>query len=301
MKHCIALSIFCVLLLFSQTLDVKKGSVPTINGQISPGEWSDATRLKLNRNSVGDSVIVYLKHDGDSHLYIAFWAFGFEPPLLYNSGWLFLDILHNHGSAPQEDDIWLMHQHYEQWIELAESVGTGSGWQGSTVWGWDGYGVTQKELAIDYNKLGITPGYSKTIGARINFGGYNAYEAVWPDAGIYTLTPPDLWGGIRSSDNWASGAIEEDEEHYIVPRLNIVPTLIKDKAEICYQLPRESRVSITLFNILGELVIPILDKTQPDGEYNVLLDTKRLSSGVYFCKFATSDFVAVRKIIVTKK
>ena len=67
-----------------------------------------------------------------------------------------------------------------------------------------------------------------------------------------------------------------------------------------YELPQESKVTLTIFDLRGRLVETIVNQTQPAGYYSVLWDAGKYSSGVYLYRFQAGDFRQVRKCLVIK-
>jgi hypothetical protein len=58
---------------------------------------------------------------------------------------------------------------------------------------------------------------------------------------------------------------------------------------IQYEVPVQSRVSIEVYNILGEHVSTLVDEVQNAGRYEAPLSGIQLASGVYYYRFKASD------------
>jgi hypothetical protein len=69
---------------------------------------------------------------------------------------------------------------------------------------------------------------------------------------------------------------------------------------IGYSLPRDSKVCLTVSNILGETVDVLVNDIQQAGRYTVQFDASALSSGVYFYRIEAGDFKQIRKMVVLK-
>jgi len=67
-----------------------------------------------------------------------------------------------------------------------------------------------------------------------------------------------------------------------------------------YELPQESKVTLTIFDLRGHLVETIVNQTQPAGYYSVLWNAEKYSSGVYLYRFQAGNFRQVRKCLVIK-
>ncbi len=73
---------------------------------------------------------------------------------------------------------------------------------------------------------------------------------------------------------------------YTIPQLNGVET--------------HGRVSLRVYNILGEEVATLVNKQQAPGNYTVQFDASNLPSGVYFYTLRVGNFVATKKMILLK-
>ncbi len=69
---------------------------------------------------------------------------------------------------------------------------------------------------------------------------------------------------------------------------------------IRYALPKESEVSLVVYNAIGQTVATLVDGMVPAGEHEVRFDGKALSSGLYFYRLQAGSFVATRKMILVK-
>ncbi len=69
---------------------------------------------------------------------------------------------------------------------------------------------------------------------------------------------------------------------------------------IRYDLPRESPISLKVFDALGQEVLLLADGRKPAGSYTAVFDGARLPSGVYFCRLTAGPYSATRKIMLVK-
>jgi Secretion system C-terminal sorting domain len=58
---------------------------------------------------------------------------------------------------------------------------------------------------------------------------------------------------------------------------------------ISYELSKESRVSLKIYDMLGREVMMLTDEQQPAGYYQKTLNAQRLASGVYFYRLIAAD------------
>jgi hypothetical protein len=85
------------------------------------------------------------------------------------------------------------------------------------------------------------------------------------------------------------------------------PNPFNPSTTIYYQLPEESRVHLSLYNVLGQEVRTLENKTEQPGEKSIQVDANGLPSGVYFYRLdATSvsepskHFSQARKMLLVK-
>lgn len=69
---------------------------------------------------------------------------------------------------------------------------------------------------------------------------------------------------------------------------------------ISFYLPEATRVSLTIFNVRGELVASLVDGFVEEGDHNVVWNGRNAASGMYFYRLATQDFSETRKMILLK-
>ncbi|MFI5252564.1 MAG: T9SS type A sorting domain-containing protein [Bacteroidota bacterium] len=85
------------------------------------------------------------------------------------------------------------------------------------------------------------------------------------------------------------------------------PNLFNPTTLINYQLPNESYVHLSLFNLLGQEVRTLVDRTEQPGEKSINVDANGLPSGIYFYRLeatAVSDptkhFSQTRKMLLIR-
>jgi hypothetical protein len=69
---------------------------------------------------------------------------------------------------------------------------------------------------------------------------------------------------------------------------------------IPFNLPHQSDVLLTVYNILGQKVITLIDDNLPAGRYQHNWSIKSLASGIYFYRLEANKFVRTRKLIILK-
>ncbi|PIW70044.1 MAG: hypothetical protein COW08_03965, partial [Ignavibacteriales bacterium CG12_big_fil_rev_8_21_14_0_65_30_8] len=69
---------------------------------------------------------------------------------------------------------------------------------------------------------------------------------------------------------------------------------------INYQLPKISKVTLTVYDVLGKEVAKLVNQEQSAGTYKVNFDASHLSSGIYFYTLIAGDFVQTKKLVLLK-
>lgn len=83
------------------------------------------------------------------------------------------------------------------------------------------------------------------------------------------------------------------------------PNPFNPSTNIRYEIPVDTRVSLAVYNVLGQKVRDLVGAVQPAGVYHVNWDGKNnaeshVSSGVYIYRLSTKDFVKTRKMMLIR-
>jgi hypothetical protein len=78
------------------------------------------------------------------------------------------------------------------------------------------------------------------------------------------------------------------------------PNPFNPSTVIKYDLPRNTKVVLKIYNYLGQEVKTLVDEIQPAGKYTVQLDGKHFASGLYFYSLSAESFTDVKKMLLIK-
>jgi len=78
------------------------------------------------------------------------------------------------------------------------------------------------------------------------------------------------------------------------------PNPFNPTTKINYSIPVGGRISLKVYNMLGQEVAPLVEGYMNPGSYEVTFDGSRLATGIYFYRLKTSDFDLTKKLILLK-
>jgi len=78
------------------------------------------------------------------------------------------------------------------------------------------------------------------------------------------------------------------------------PNPFNPSTTIKFALPVDSKVKISVYNSLGQLVESLVDQEMESGYHEVNFDASRYSSGVYLYQLQAGEYVSVKKMLLIK-
>jgi hypothetical protein len=78
------------------------------------------------------------------------------------------------------------------------------------------------------------------------------------------------------------------------------PNPFNAQTTIQYSLPKQSLVSIDIFDILGRKVEMLAEGIKPAGEHQAIWDASGRSSGIYFFRIRAGDMVETKRMVLIK-
>ena len=78
------------------------------------------------------------------------------------------------------------------------------------------------------------------------------------------------------------------------------PNPFNPSTTIRYEMSRAARITLEVFNILGQRVAQLVNGVQKQGRHEVLLDGKDLPVGVYLCRIQSGRHFEVKKMLLIK-
>lgn len=94
-----------------------------------------------------------------------------------------------------------------------------------------------------------------------------------------------------------------DEENYTPEQYKLLqnyPNPFNSGTAISWQLPKHTKVTLKIYDILGNEIETLVNEKRPAGTYELIWDARNLASGVYFYRLQTGDFVETKKMILLR-
>jgi len=174
---------------------------------------------------------------------------------------------------------------------------------------WESGGVDRFELSSDLGFVNILE--SATVS-----GGMYTLQMVLPAAD----STPYFWRirpEFRTSENRVfvfnvvrtPTGVDEPDQDPLVPDscwlAQNYPNPFNPVTTIGFYLPHSARISITIHNVLGQLIRTLVDQTLPSGDHSVDWDATDLygrpvASGIYFYRMQADDYSSTRKMVFVR-
>ena len=78
------------------------------------------------------------------------------------------------------------------------------------------------------------------------------------------------------------------------------PNPFNPTTTIRFSLPQREKVMLSVFDLLGGVVVILVDEEVDAGEHSIIFDAKDLATGVYFYRIQAGTFVKTKKFVVLR-
>lgn len=102
--------------------------------------------------------------------------------------------------------------------------------------------------------------------------------------------------------DWNITSVSE-EKYFLPSRITLsqnYPNPFNPATKIRYSIPQHSFVTMKVYDILGSEVATLINEHKKPGEYNVMFDSKNLSSGIYFYQLSVGKFIETKKMLLLR-
>ncbi len=174
----------------------------------------------------------------------------------------------------------------------ATSDGVRLSWTTASELNNSGFEVQRSTNQTNWATLGFVRGAGTTTEAQ----SYSFVDASASGRVFYRLKQVDFDGQFEYSNiievNAGTPKTFALEQNY--------PNPFNPSTAISYQLPVAGNVSLKVFDMLGKEVATLVNARQDAGAYTVNFNANNLSSGVYFYRLQSGNFVQTRKMMLVK-
>lgn len=171
-------------------------------------------------------------------------------------------------------------------------------WETATEVNNSGFMIQRKLKGDDYTEIGFVPGFGTTAEPKkYSFADNNLNSGSYS----YRLKQIDFDGTFSYSD--------EIEVEIVAPIAfgldQNYPNPFNPTTKISFSLPSDSKITLKVFDILGQEVITLINGNLASGVHTYDFNAKNLNSGVYFYKLEAAgqngvSFTDVKKMILIK-
>ncbi len=150
-------------------------------------------------------------------------------------------------------------------------------------------------MEIKFSELNIIETYVLMISRGNSYSNYTGK--------LSYLKPASISEGFRMITERfykPSGKLTNKDVPKEFELLQNYPNPFNPVTKIQYNLPGNSRVVITIYDILGRKVKELVNEKKDAGTYYVLFDGSNFASGVYFYKIEAGSFIETKKMVLIK-
>ncbi len=180
-----------------------------------------------------------------------------------------------------------------------------SGGTGDSVAVVDTIGVQVK--TVQWNTVTI-----KGLDALANAGKFDPTKPARVGIKVSYPAPYDTtkWSGNLLFDNlivngiWFGSEIPDGVKNSNLPKVyqlySNYPNPFNPSTMIKYDLPKDSKVVLQVYDVLGREVATLFNGKQPAGSYNLRFDGSDYASGIYFVRLTAGSYIKTQKMMLIK-
>jgi polyhydroxybutyrate depolymerase len=126
----------------------------------------------------------------------------------------------------------------------------------------------------------------------------------WPRKGDPGIDASDvMWDFLKVHHKSTATNIKEDCINSLPDNFRLYqncPNPFNPSTMIRYTLYRSSHIVLSIYNLVGQEIETLVNKHQPEGEYEINWQAKGLPNGLYFYKIQAGDYSETKKLIIQK-
>ena len=173
--------------------------------------------------------------------------------------------------------------------------------------------VAEAKIPLDSIALANDTRFHPKRGMRIPFDLYfhDNDGAGWEGNLSYSPWNTDLaWSTCREwtytwigDTTYTTTAVEENQNPFVVREYSLsqnFPNPFNPTTTISFSIPKAGRVTIDIFNTLGQKIQTLVDEHKAAGRYTIELKGNKLPTGIYFYRMRAGDFSQIKKMMLVK-
>ena len=153
-------------------------------------------------------------------------------------------------------------------------------------------GLNQFNYPYDFDEV-----WTATGGTITESGIYTAGD----EPGNYTVSVTDAEGAIVANADITIAVPNAIHEVATPPSYVLhqnYPNPFSTSTTIRYTIPKKDFVRLEVYDMLGRVVAVLVNKAQSSGDYQVEFNALGLTSGIYFCRLQSGNFIDTKKLIL---
>jgi hypothetical protein len=165
-------------------------------------------------------------------------------------------------------------------------------WRTATEINNQGFDIERMNNGI-FEKIGFVAGFGTTTDPK-NY----SFSDIGLTTGSYTYRLKQIdFDGTFTYSSEVTADVEIPIEYSLEQNY---PNPFNPSTKIKFALPSETEVQLNVYNMLGQKVAEIFNGNLKEGYHEVVFDAGSLTSGIYFYRLETDQFVDVKKMIILK-
>jgi hypothetical protein len=165
-------------------------------------------------------------------------------------------------------------------------------WSTATELNNSGFEIERSINNKDFAKIGFVPGYGTTTESK----SYSYTTNAQTTKQYYRLKQVDFDGTFEFSSTVEVEGITPS----VFSLKQNYPNPFNPSTKIAFTLPLESNVKISVYNLIGQKVVELVNSKFPAGNHSVDFNAANLSSGIYLYKIEAGNFTSVKKMQLMK-
>jgi hypothetical protein len=159
--------------------------------------------------------------------------------------------------------------------------------------------ATNSSTAFETIANSFVAGHGTTVDAHA----YAYTDANASGAPYYRLKQTDLDGTVHYSEGVQATTVTGVEEHALPTSYAMeqnYPNPFNPSTTIDFALPKDSHVTLRVYNAVGQEVATLVDGIRAAGYHSISFNAMKLSTGLYFYRLSAGQSTFLRKMMLVK-